>query len=129
MAAQPKRTASVYLGLIGLTAWLALYARHCAMTHLSIPLDFLADGLWALVVFSAIGLFFPTISTWHATAWAFLIPSLFELGELYQLPWLDGIRGTSLGLVVLGTEFVRLDLACYAAGALVGMSVELFALE
>jgi hypothetical protein len=101
MTAQPKRSAIIYLGLIGLAAWLALYARHYALTHPSSPFDFVGDALWALVVFSAAGLFFPTISTWHATAWAFLIPSLFELGELYQLPWLEPLRGTSLGLVVL----------------------------
>jgi hypothetical protein len=129
MTAQPKRSAIVYLGLIGLSAWLALYARQYALAHPSSPFDFVGDALWALVVFSMVGLFFPTMSTWHATAWAFLIPSLFELGERYQLPWLEPLRGTSLGLVVLGTEFVRLDFACYAAGALVGMSVELFAVE
>jgi hypothetical protein len=129
MTAQPKRSAIVYLGIIGLAAWLALYARHYVLAHPGSPVDFAADILWAVVVFAAIGLFFPVVSTWQATVWAFVIPALFELGQLYRAPWLDVIRGTSFGLVVFGTEFVMLDFACYAAGALLGMGVELFALD
>jgi hypothetical protein len=129
MAAQPKRSAIVYLAMIGLTAWLALHMRRYALGHQASAADFAADTLWALVVFSAIGLFFPTISTWQSTSWAFIIPALFELGHWFHVPCLDAIRGTSLGLVVLGTEFVLADFACYAAGALVGMTLELFAVD
>ena len=129
MAAQPKRSAIVYLSTGGLAAWLALYARQYALAHPGSSFDFVGDILWALVVFASAGLFFPTISTWNATSWAFLIPALFGLGQVYHVPWLDAIRGTPYGLVALGTEFVMLDFACYAGGALVGMSLELFALE
>jgi hypothetical protein len=129
IVAQSRRSAIVYLGMIGLAAWLALYARQYALAHPSSAVDLVGDGLWALLVFAAIGLFFPTISSWQAASLAFIIPALLEVGHLYHVPWLDPIRGTSIGLVVLGTKSIMADFACYAAGALVGMGVELFALE
>jgi hypothetical protein len=129
MAAQPKRSEIVYFAMVGLAAWLALYARQYALAHPTSSVDFVADTLWALVVFAAMGLLFPMISTSNAASWAFLIPALFGFGQLYHAPWLEAMRGTSYGLVVLGTQFAIPDFACYAGGALLGMTVELFALD
>jgi hypothetical protein len=129
MRVQPKRSEIVYLGMVGFTTWFALMARHYSLAHPSSSVEYVGDVLWPLVVFSAIGLFFPTIATWQAACWAFIVPVLIQLSQLYHVPWLDAVRGTSVGFLVFGTDFVMRDFACYAAGALAGMGAEFFALD
>ena len=125
MAAQPKRSAIIYACSIAFAAWFANYARQFALSHPSVAADCAGDVLWALSVFAAIGLLCPSLPTWQAASGAFVIPALLELGQLYPLPWVDAIRGTTLGYLVLGTEFVVMDFACYAGGALTGMLIEI----
>src|SRR5262249_20158562 len=129
MSAQPNRSEIVYLGLVGFATWLALLSREYARAHPSSPVEYVGSILWPLVIFSAIGLSFPSISTWQAASWALLVPALIQLCQLYDVPGLEAVRGTSLGLLVLGADFAMGDFACYAAGALVGMGVESVVLD
>ena len=39
-----------------------------------------------------------------------------ELSQLYHAPWIDSIRQTTLGGLILGFGFLWSDLACYAVG-------------
>ncbi len=41
-----------------------------------------------------------------------------ELSQLYHAPWIDSIRQTTLGGLILGFGFLWSDLACYALGVL-----------
>ena len=45
-------------------------------------------------------------------------------GQLYHAPWIDSIRRTTLGGLVLGFDFVWSDLACYAVGVGLGILIE-----
>ncbi len=47
-----------------------------------------------------------------ALAFAFVI----EFAQLYQAPWINAIRATTLGHLVLGTGFQWWDLLAYAVG-------------
>ena len=47
-----------------------------------------------------------------------------EFMQLYHAHWIDGIRATRLGRVVLGTTFNSPDLLAYAVGIAVGALVE-----
>ena len=49
---------------------------------------------------------------------------LVEVGQLYHAPWIDSIRRTTLGGLVLGFDFVWSDLACYAVGVGLGVLIE-----
>ena len=49
---------------------------------------------------------------------------LVEVSQLYKAPWIDSIRRTTLGGLVLGYDFVWSDLACYAVGVGLGVAVE-----
>jgi hypothetical protein len=59
-------------------------------------------------------------------AGAMAISVVVELSQLYHAPWIDSIRATRLGALVLGSGFLWSDLACYAVGA--GMAATLDAL-
>jgi hypothetical protein len=48
-----------------------------------------------------------------------------ELSQLYHAPWIDSIRQTTLGGLILGFGFLWTDLACYAFGVGLGVLLEL----
>ena len=50
---------------------------------------------------------------------------MIELSQLYHAPWIDAIRRTRLGGLVLGYGFLWSDLACYAVGVVCGAFAEL----
>src|SRR5947209_4665914 len=104
MAADSKRSPIIYACALALATWLGYLAGRHALEHAGPLADYAADALWALAVFSAIGLFFPAIATWQATSMAFTLPANLKLGQLYQAPWQGAIGGTPVGLLVLGTE-------------------------
>jgi hypothetical protein len=114
---------------MGFAVWLGVFARQYSFNHPSVAAEYAGDTFWALSVFGAIGLLFGAIPTWQVGSGAFIIPSVLKLGQLYHLPWIDSIEGTQIGYLVLGTDFLTTDLACYAAGAMVGIMLESLLLD
>jgi len=47
-----------------------------------------------------------------------------EVSHLYQAPWIDDIRSTTLGGLVLGFCFLWSDLVCYLVGLAAGVSAD-----
>src|SRR5207237_49913 len=47
-----------------------------------------------------------------------------EVSQLYHAPWIDAIRRTLPGALVLGYGFLWSDLVCYAAGVALGAGGE-----
>jgi hypothetical protein len=82
------------------------------------------DALWTIVVFLLLGFALPRVNTLKITALALLISYTVEFGQLYRAPWLVGIRSTTLGHLLLGSDFSWEDLVAYAIGALIALVVE-----
>jgi glycopeptide antibiotics resistance protein len=82
------------------------------------------DALWTIVVFLLLGFALPRVSTLKVTALALLISSAVEFGQLYRAPWLVAIRSTTLGHLLLGSDFNWGDLVAYTIGALIALVVE-----
>jgi hypothetical protein len=114
---------------MGFAVWMGVFARQYSFNHPSVVADYAGDTFWALAVFGAVGLLFSAIPSWQAGSGAFVIPAILKLSQLYHLPWVDSIEGTQIGYLVLGTDFLTTDLACYAAGAVVGMTLEFLILD
>ena len=47
-----------------------------------------------------------------------------EVSQLYHAPWIDSIRHTTLGGLILGFDFLWSDLVCYAVGVGLGVLVD-----
>jgi hypothetical protein len=81
------------------------------------------DALYATMVFWGLGFLAPRATTARvataAVAWCFAI----ELSQLYRAPWIDAVRATTPGRLVLGQGFHAFDLVCYVIG--VGLAVGL----
>jgi len=48
-----------------------------------------------------------------------------EFSQLYKAPWIDNIRPTLFGRLVLGSTFNLGDLLCYTVGVGIGVIVDL----
>ena len=79
------------------------------------------DAFWALMVFLGWCVVFPGISTARLAAYALATCGLVELSQLYHAPWIDSIRSTTLGHLVLGSGFMWGDFVAYGIGVGVGV--------
>ena len=82
------------------------------------------DSLWALVVFLCFGFVYPRNSTMRIGFIAVCFAWSVEFLQLYHSHWIDGIRSTRLGRVVLGTTFNSPDLLAYLIGIALGALAE-----
>jgi hypothetical protein len=85
---------------------------------------YVGDTLWALLVFWLVGFGWPSsISKQRATG-AISFAFLIELSQLIHPKWLETLRATTLGGLVLGHGFLWTDLVCYSVGVSAGYLVE-----
>lgn len=111
-----RRPRALYLLLVVPTIALGLASRRYAHALPSAIGAYAGDVLWAGVVFLLIALLRPSARTWRIAAGAAAFSLAIELSQLYHAPWIDAVRQTRLGGLVLGFGFLWTDLACYAMG-------------
>jgi Protein of unknown function (DUF2809) len=119
-----RRPPILWLVLIAMTVVLGLGSRRFGPQLPGFVAAYAGDILWALVAFLGTGLPLPTASTWRVALLAMSFSAAIEISQLYHAPWIDSIRRTTLGGLVLGYGFLWSDLACYAAGVGLGVAVE-----
>lgn len=86
--------------------------------------DLLGDVLWAMMIAGWIGAMAPRARLASRAGIALAICWVVEFSQLYHTPTLDGWRGTTLGQLVLGTDFDARDLGAYALGVLTTVILE-----
>lgn len=82
------------------------------------------DALWSLMVFLGCGWIAPASPTLRLAAIAVVISWVVEFLQLYHAPWIDGIRSTLPGRLVLGQTFNPPDLLAYVVGVAAGVAAE-----
>ena len=87
--------------------------------------SYTGDALWALMVFLGMALLWPATGGARLAGYALAFAYLIEISQLYQAPWANALRATSLGHLVLGTGFQWRDLIAYAVGVGVGVAGDL----
>jgi len=78
------------------------------------------DSLWALVVFLGFGFVFRRSSTVRIALGAVCFAWSVEFLQLCHAHWIDAIRATRLGRLVLGDSFNSPDLIAYVIGIAFG---------
>ncbi|MBC6612209.1 DUF2809 domain-containing protein [Hymenobacter sp. BT507] len=114
----------VYLVLIFFTLLLGLASRIYAPWLPSWIAAYAGDTLWALLIFWLLGLLRPTWPSERVAIIALGFAFAIEISQLYQAPWINAIRNTTLGSLVLGHSFLWSDLVCYSVGVLMGYLLE-----
>jgi hypothetical protein len=82
------------------------------------------DALYATMVFWGIGFVAPRAATARVALAAVTCCFAIELSQLYRAPWIDAVRATTPGHLILGQGFHAFDLVCYVAGVALGASLE-----
>lgn len=109
---------------------LGLSTRHLSIYSPSWINLYLGDTLWALMIFFLFGLIFRTRETKWVSVGALLFSFSIEISQLYHSQWIDLLRKTWIGGLVLGYGFLWSDLVSYTVGIGAGVLIErIFFLE
>ena len=119
-----KRDAFTYCCLVITVMILGLSTRHFSFYFPSWINLYLGDALWALMVFFLWGLLFRTRQTRWITLRALLFTFSIEVSQLYHSQWINSLRTTRLGGLILGYGFLWSDLIAYSVGIGVGVLFE-----
>jgi hypothetical protein len=119
-----KRNRISYLIAAIAVAILGLSSRRYSRLLPESLASYAGDTLWALMVFLGIGMLFPRWSTMRVSVTALLFAFLIELSQLFHPAWLDQIRHTKVGGLILGYGFLWTDLLCYGVGIGIGCILE-----
>ena len=93
-----------------------------------IPL-WVGDVLWATMIYFIARFCVPKASIMKIVLISILITYLVEFSQLYKAEWIDNLRHTFLGRMILGETFLWADLLSYTAGILIGVVIEFVAVK
>ncbi|MBC8140309.1 MAG: DUF2809 domain-containing protein [Armatimonadetes bacterium] len=118
------RNRVLYAGFVASTVAIGLASRRFGDTLPTFIAAYLPDALYALMVFLLAGLIFPKSGTVRVALAALLFCYAIEASQLYQAPWINAVRQTRLGGLVLGFGFLWSDILCYTVGVAAGVAGE-----
>jgi hypothetical protein len=119
-----QRSRAIYAMAAGLVIGMGLLWRSGLVPLSDFVAKYGGDALWALVVFLCFGIVFPRSSMVRIALAAVCFAWGVEFLQLYHVPWIDGIRSTGLGRLVLGSTFNGPDLVAYVIGIGLGVLAE-----
>ncbi len=83
------------------------------------------DMLWAGMVYFGFRCLFISKPLRFAFAGSLIFSFLIEFSQLYQAVWINNIRHTTLGALVIGKGFLMVDLIRYTVGILLSYFIDL----
>lgn len=119
-----RRNRLLYALMVIIVIILGLLSRKMAYAIPEFLNAYLGDALWALMIFIGFGFIFRNLETKKIALLAIAFCYIIELSQLYHAPWIDNIRKTTLGGLVLGYGFLWSDLIAYAIGIAEGVILE-----
>jgi hypothetical protein len=122
--ASENRIRVTSLGLAVLVLALGLASRSKAVPWPPFFAAYAGDTLWALLVFLLLRFVAPARPVLHVAGAALAFSFAVEFSQLYRAPWLDAVRRTLPGRLVLGAGFLWSDLVCYSVGVLAGLGLD-----
>jgi len=124
-----KRNRFLYFVVGSLVVALGLASRRYAAVLPVFFAQYAGDTLWAQMVFVAVGFLAPRWSSRRVAVVALGVSYSVEISQLYHAPWIDSLRHTLLGGLVLGYGFLWSDLACYTVGVALGVVLDIAVLK
>jgi hypothetical protein len=111
-------------GLLVLTIALGLASRRFPMWQPVWMATYAGDVLWATMVYWWLALIAPRARTAVLASGSLAIAWGVEFSQLLHTPWLDSLRATTPGALVLGQGFLWSDLVCYTVGVVLAVAVD-----
>jgi hypothetical protein len=107
-----------------LTMVLGLGSRRYAAALPSFVARYAGDVLWASLVYWLLAWIRPRASRTMLAMAALFVAFAVEVSQLFHAPWIDGLRASRSGALVLGQGFLWTDLACYGVGVLIAAMLD-----
>lgn len=82
------------------------------------------DALWSMELYFVLRTIAPRARLERAALLCFALSVLVELSQLWHPPWLDALRRTTIGHLLLGQGFNAIDLVCYAIGTVIAYALD-----
>ena len=120
------RNRIIYGIAIIVTILVGLFSRSDIVLMPQFVLLYVGDGIWAMLVFWLVCFFKPDWSLKYRIAAALVFAYAIEFSQFYQADWLNQIRYTRLGGLILGFTFLPSDLVAYTVGIAVGAGLDYF---
>ncbi len=111
------------IALVGVVA-LGLASRKFQGLFPAVLGKYPGDALWAVMVFLLWAIALPNSSTLRLAAYALATSYSDEFSQIYQAPWINAIRSTTLGHLILGSTFSWFDMMAYTVGILLPVICE-----
>ena len=118
------RKRSTYASIIVMIVIMGLGSRYFALYLPRWVNLYFGDFLWAIMNFFLIGLIFRKKNTVWVIVIALVYCYFVEISQLYHFPWLETLRQTKLGGLILGRGFLWSDLISYTFGIAIGAFIE-----
>jgi hypothetical protein len=114
----------IYFIITGLIIILGLLSRKYSV----VPL-WVGDVLWASMIYFMLRFFYVQSTTRNITVVSIIICYAIEFSQLYKAEWINNLRHTFFGRMVLGETFLWGDLISYTAGILAGLAIDMVILK
>jgi glycopeptide antibiotics resistance protein len=114
----------IYLLILFIIICIGLYSKR--ITGVITEVIDLKDVVWATMVYFLFRIVFINWSKIKVAAIGILFSCVVEISQLYHDDWIDKLRGTFLGGIILGSEFVWTDLLAYLCGIAFGIIIDYF---
>ncbi len=114
-----KKKRVVYFSLVCIVILLGLISRQLSF----VPL-FIGDLLWAVMMFFIVRVIFPERAPILIVFMSLILCYAVEISQLYQAEWINSIRQTLPGRLILGQGFLWTDIVSYTIGILLALFFE-----
>lgn len=84
------------------------------------------DALWASMVYFMFRVLLVKQKLWLSLVLSLIFSFGIEFSQLYQAEWINGIRATLLGGLILGKGFLWIDLVRYTVGIMLSCGMDQF---
>ena len=114
-----------YLIICLVTVFLGLASRKYSDCLPAFLTECAGDTLWAMMVYWGVCFLFPAFSRLKHVIIALAFSYCIEVSQLYHADWINAIRDTTLGALVLGFGFLWSDMVCYTVGVSLAWAMDI----
>ena len=120
-----ERNRTLYSILIIVVIALGLGSRKFSLLLPRFIAEYAGDSLYALTAYFIFGYIKPKCPILKIGLLALIYSYLIEISQLYHSHWIDSIRHTKLGGLILGYGFLWSDIICYTVGVVIAVIFEI----
>ena len=124
MPRPPRSSKLLFLGII-LIIPVGLFARHLRDAYPGPLTAYNGDTLWPMLFYMLFAIAVPAARAGALAVLALGTTVTIEFLKLYHAPWIEAIRSTRIGVLLLGNTFLISHLICLVAGTTIAFLIDL----